>query len=543
MDCSRRNDLECGGTRWLEPASSAVRLRSELSHVRRLDLLGRNPGVSLAWNRYCSPEAATNGGTEVQRLWIGGSWRDSIDGTIADVINPSGLGRITEFQLAGPKDMEEAIGRARRSFEDGAWRTATPKERAGVIRGAADEIERRLPELAELLTAELGCPLWFSTKAHIPNPIRHLRYYADLIETHPFDDFRNDGVNESVVVDEPVGVVGAITPWNGPLSSPTIKVAPALAAGCSVVLKPASQTPLTIMALGEAFAAAGLPEGVLSIVPAGRAAGQLLIGHPQVDKIAFTGSTETGIMIMKTCADRMARVTLELGGKSAAVILPDADIDALVKNVIPMSFSVNGQLCIAQTRVLVPRQIAGRVRSALADAVSSLRVGDPMDADTYVGPLVSGAQRERVESYIDIARSEGATVLVGGGRPDHAREGWFVEPTLITEVDNAMRVAQEEIFGPVLALIEYDDEDTAVRIANDSPYGLSGSVWSSDPRRAVAVARRIRTGMVSINGAPQAWGTPFGGYKRSGVGREMGPEGLQSYIEKKSIAVGPLHVG
>lgn len=479
----------------------------------------------------------------MQQLWIGGSWQASRDGTVIEVVNPAGLGRIAEVQLAGPADMEEAIGQARRSFEDGEWRTAKPEERAGVIRAAADEIERRLPELAELLTAELGCPLWFSTKAHVPNPVRHLRYYADLIENHTFDEFRNDGVNESLVVDEPVGVVGAITPWNGPLSSPTIKAAPALAAGCSVVIKPASQTPLTIMALGEAFAAAGLPAGVLSILPAGREAGQLLIGHPQVDKIAFTGSTETGIMIMKSCADRMARVTLELGGKSAALVLPDADIDALVRNVIPMSFSVNGQLCIAQTRVLVPRQTADEVRTALADAVSSLRVGHPMEADTYVGPLVSSAQRERVESYIDIARAEGATVLVGGGRPEHTGDGWYVEPTLITEVNNNMRVAQEEIFGPVITLIEYDDETEAIRIANDSPYGLSGSVWSTHRQRAIDVARQIRTGMVSINGAPQSWGTPFGGFKKSGVGREMGPEGLQSYVEKKSIAVGPVRTG
>jgi aldehyde dehydrogenase (NAD+) len=439
--------------------------------------------------------------------------------------------------------MERAVGLARESFEAGVWREASPKDRARVLRDAAGRLEKRLPELARLLTSELGCPLWFSERAHVPNPIRHLRYYADLVDGRSFDEYRSDGVNTSVVVEEPVGVVGAITPWNGPLSSPTLKVAPALAAGCSVVVKPSSETPLTVMALGEALTEAGLPEGVLSILPAGRDAGEHLLRHPEVDKVAFTGSTETGKMIMKICADRMARVTLELGGKSAAVVLPDADVESLVKAIIPMSLSVNGQLCISQARVLVPRSLEADVQDALGEAISALNVGDPLDPETFIGPLVSAKQRERVEGYLDVAQAEGARVAVGGGRPDQVGDGWYVEPTLLAAVTNSMRVAQEEIFGPVITLIAYDDVDEAVRVANDSPYGLSGSVWSADVEAAVGVARRVRTGMVSINGAPQAWGTPFGGYKQSGVGREMGPEGLQSYIEKKSIALGGASYG
>ena len=478
---------------------------------------------------------------DVQQLWMGGRWEASSGDRVADVVNPAGLGTLARAQLASPDDMRKAVALARESFDSGIWRNQEPSHRAAVIRDAADRLEKRLPELARLLTSELGCPLWFAEKAHVPNPIRHLRYYADLVDGRSFDDHRSDGVNTSIVVEEPVGVVGAITPWNGPLSSPTLKVAPALAAGCSIVVKPSSETPLTVMALGEALAEAGLPPGVLSILPAGRDAGDVLLRHPDVDKIAFTGSTETGVMIMKACAERMARVTLELGGKSAAVVLPDADIDAFVTALLPMSFSVSGQLCISQARVLVPRSLESDVREALTAAIAALTVGDPMDPDTYVGPLVSEKQRERVEGYFQVALSEGATIATGGSRPGSVGEGWYVEPTLLADVTNSMRVAQEEIFGPVIALLAYDDLDEAVRVANDSPYGLSGSVWSADRESAVSVARRIRTGMVSVNGAPQAYGTPFGGYKMSGIGREMGPEGLTSFLEKKSIALGQVN--
>ena len=478
---------------------------------------------------------------ELQQLWMGGHREKSTGDRVAEVVNPAGLGTIARAELASPEDMDKAVALARESFDSGVWREQEPSQRAAVLRDAADRLEKRLPELARLLTSELGCPLWFAEKAHVPNPIRHLRYYADLVDGRSFDDHRTDGVNTSIVVEEPVGVVGAITPWNGPLSSPTLKVAPGLAAGCSVVVKPSSETPLTVMALGEALAEAGLPPGVLSILPAGRDAGEVLLRHPEVDKIAFTGSTETGVMIMKACAERMARVTLELGGKSAAVVLPDADIDAFVAALLPMSFSVSGQLCISQARVLVPRSLESDVRDALTAAISALTVGDPMDPDTYVGPLVSEKQRERVEGYLEVAVREGATIATGGARPGSVGEGWYVEPTLLADVTNSMRVAQEEIFGPVVALLAYDDLDEAVRTANDSPYGLSGSVWSADRDAAVAVARRIRTGMVSVNGAPQAYGTPFGGYKMSGIGREMGPEGLTSFLEKKSIALGPIN--
>ena len=479
--------------------------------------------------------------TDRAQLFIGGTWQDSRGGETTEVRNPATGARLATAALACADDMDAAVRAARASFDAGVWARTPPHERATVLHRAADLLDKRSDELAQAITAELGCPIWFSQRAHVPNPIRHLRYYADLCRDFGYTERRSDGTNTSLVVQEPVGVVAAITPWNGPLSTPALKTAPALAAGCSVVLKPAPETPLTVYALAEALAEAGLPEGVLSIVPAGREAGEHLVRHPEVDKVAFTGSTAAGKRIMALCAERIARVTLELGGKSAAVILDDADPDRVIPALLPMALMVNGQACIAQTRVLVPRSREREFTDALAGALQSQTVGDPAVPGTTIGPLVSERQRDRVEGYLAVGRQEGARVVTGGGRPqlpDNLAAGWFVEPTLLGAVDNAMRVAREEIFGPVMAVIGYDDDEAAETIANDSPYGLSGSVWSGDPERALAVARRIRTGMVSINGRPQAFGTPFGGFKQSGVGREMGPEGFRAYLEVKSVAVG-----
>ncbi|WP_307835296.1 aldehyde dehydrogenase [Streptomyces adelaidensis] len=471
------------------------------------------------------------------RVFIGGAWADSRDGRAVDVCSPATGEPIGTARLAGTADVDLAVEAARSSFEAGTWRRRPAVERAAVLRAAADHLEGLGDAVVDLLTSELGCPRSFAARAHVPNPIRHLRYYADLIERTSLEEVREDGSYRSLVVQEPAGVVAAITPWNGPLSGPALKVAPALAAGCSVVLKPPPETPLTAYLLADAFAAAGLDEGVLSVLPADREVGEYLVRHPQVDKVAFTGSTAAGKRIMALCADRVARVTLELGGKSAAVVLDDADIDVVVRGLVPMAMSVNGQLCISQSRVLVPHDLHTKFIDALSAAVTALVVGDPFDPATDIGPLVSDAQRHRVEGYLELGRSEGARV-VGGGRPPGLDSGHFVNPAVLTDVHNGMRVVQEEIFGPVMAVIPYGTEEDAVAVANDSVYGLSGSVWSADPDRALAVARRIRTGMVSVNGAPQAFGTPFGGFKQSGVGREMGPEGLRGYLEPKSIALG-----
>lgn len=478
--------------------------------------------------------------SERPELFVGGQWRRPLGGEVTEVRNPATGARVGSAALASPADVDAAVGAARRSFDSGVWAGADPGQRAAVLHRAADLMEERAPELAIGVTSELGCPLWFSQKAHVPNPIRHTRYYADMARDFAYDEIRRDGASASLVTQEPVGVVAAITPWNGPLSTPSLKLAPALAAGCSVVLKPPPETPLSAYAFADALLEAGLPEGVLSIIPADRDAGQHLVEHPDVDKIAFTGSSAAGKQIMAAAADRIARVTLELGGKSAAVLLDDADIADVVPALLPMAMMVNGQACIAQTRVLVPRSREKELVDALADAMAAQAVGDPMAAGTMIGPMVSERQRDRVAGYIATGRQEGARVVVGGETltlPPELADGWFVPPTLLAGVDNGMRVAQEEIFGPVMAVIAYDDTDDAVRIANDSVYGLSGSVWSPDADRAVAVARRIRTGMVSINGRMQAYGSPFGGYKQSGIGREMGPEGFKAYCETKSIAV------
>lgn len=478
--------------------------------------------------------------TERPELFVGGEWRTPRGGEVVEVRNPATGARVGTAALASAADIDDAVRAARASFDSGVWATATPEERSAVLHRAADLLEKRADDLAVSITSELGCPLWFSQKAHVPNPIRHTRYYADLARDFAYDEPRTDGTFSSVVTQEPVGVVAAITPWNGPLSTPSLKVAPSLAAGCSVVLKPPPETPLTAYAFADALLEAGLPAGVLSIVPGDREAGQALVDHPEVDKIAFTGSSAAGKKIMASAASRIARVTLELGGKSAAIVLDDADPAVVVPALLPMAMMVNGQACIAQTRVLVPRARQQDFVDALADAISGQRVGDPMAADTMIGPMVSERQRDRVAGYIATGREEGARVVVGGETltlPPELEGGWFVAPTLLADVDNSMRVAQEEIFGPVMAVIAYDDEDDAVCIANDSVYGLSGSVWSPDVDRAVAVARRVRTGMVSINGSPQAYGSPFGGYKQSGIGREMGPEGFRSFLETKSIAV------
>lgn len=478
--------------------------------------------------------------TDRRRVFIGGAWVESEGGKTVEVLNPADQSVVGHVTLGSVADMEKAVRAARESFDDGRWRDLAGSERAAVLRRAADILESRFDELAELLTSELGCPLWFSRAAHVPNPIRHTRYYADLAEMYEVDEIRTDENGfRSLVTQEPVGVVGAITPWNGPMSTPSIKVMPALAAGCSVILKPPTLTPLSSMAFADALTEAGLPPGVLNIVPATRDAANVLVHHPEVDKLAFTGSTETGKSLMRAAADRVARVSLELGGKSAAIALDDADAAAMARNVLPMALAVNGQLCISQSRVLVPRVREREFIDALEAELGTWTIGDPMAPETKIGPMVSQEQQQKVLSYVEIAKDEGAQLLTGGlTLPRQHSDGWFVTPTLLAGVNNSMRAVREEIFGPVIAVVPYDDPADAIRIANDSPFGLSGSVWSSDTNRAVEVGRRVRTGMVSINGAPQAYGSPFGGYKQSGIGREMGPEGYRLYLETKSIALG-----
>jgi betaine-aldehyde dehydrogenase len=384
----------------------------------------------------------------------------------------------------------------------------------------------------------MGTPISWSIMGQVFSSTMVLDYYTQLARNYPFEEVR-DGVlgNKALVRREPVGVVGAIVPWNVPLFVTMLKLGPALAAGATVVLKPAPETPLDALLLAEALVEAGVPPGVVNIVPTGREVGEHLVTHRGVDKIGFTGSTIAGKRIAALCGAQLKRVTLELGGKSAALILDDADLGEVMPNLLGAALMNNGQACAAQTRILAPRDRYDEVVEALCEAVRGQQVGDPLDPATTIGPLVAARQRDRVEGYIAKGQKEGAKVVVGGGRPSAQATGWYVEPTVFINVDNRMTIAQEEIFGPVLAVIPFDGVDDAVRIANESDYGLSGSVWTRDAAAGVEVAKRVRTGTYTVNGFMIEFSCPFGGFKQSGIGRELGPEGLAAYLEAKSISL------
>jgi aldehyde dehydrogenase (NAD+) len=470
------------------------------------------------------------------RLFVGGEWVAPSTAATIDVVSPMTEEVVARVPEAAAADVERAVAAARAAFDRGPWPRTPPAERAEVLERAAALLHERRAELAGLITLEMGSPALFSQFVQVPVPVRTLRSTARLAREFPFQEERGNRAR-SLLVQEPVGVVAAIVPWNTPLLVTMAKVAPALAAGCTVVVKPAPESPLDANVMAEAFAAAGLPPGVLSVLPAGREVGEHLVRHPGVDKVAFTGSTAAGRRIAALCGERLARVSLELGGKSAAIVLDDAPLEATVAGLLPLAFVNSGQACVAQTRVLVSRRRHDEFVEAFAEAAAAQVVGDPSDTATVIGPLAAARQRERVEGYIALAQDEGAKVVTGGGRPASQPTGWFVEPTVLTGVRNDMRVAREEVFGPVVAVLAYDEPDDAVAIADDSDYGLAGSVWTADVDAGVDVARRVRTGTYSVNGAPQAADAPFGGFKASGIGREFGPEGLRLYLETKSIAV------
>jgi acyl-CoA reductase-like NAD-dependent aldehyde dehydrogenase len=442
--------------------------------------------------------------------------------------------------VATPTDIDRAVTAARRAFDEGPWPRLSPGERADVLARAGAILRKREADIAGITVDEMGCAASQAPKAQTGMVAPLFEYYAELIRTFAFEREVATGDRAGLVTSEPVGVVGAIVPWNAPVTIASWKVAPALAAGCSVVLKPPPEAPLSGFVLAEALDEAGVPAGVINVVPGDREVGEHLVTHPGTDKIAFTGSTAAGKRIMSLCGEQVKRVSLELGGKSAAIVLDDADIAAVVPTLVGGAMHLSGQVCGAHTRVLVPRSRYAEAVEIAAAAAAKVPVGDPHDPATLVGPLVAERQRDRVLGYVQLAVEAGARVAAGGGRPSHLPKGWYVEPTILADVDNTMRVAREEIFGPVLCLIPYDGEDDAVRIANDSVYGLSGGVWSGDPSRALGVARRMRTGSVAVNGSyPPYPHVPFGGFKESGLGRELGPEGLRSYLELRSIGLPP----
>ena len=478
---------------------------------------------------------------DYDRLFIGGDWVAPEGTDTIAVISPSTEGVVARVPDGTEADIDKAVAAARTAFDHGPWPRMTPAERAAILSAVAGMITAEMGDMAEIITTEMGSPISFSGLGQVLAPTMILSYYADLATSYAFDEVRAGVLNPQVLVTkEPVGVVGAIAPWNVPLFIAAAKLAPSLVAGCTVVFKPAPETPLDAFRLAELFAEAGLPKGVLSVVPAGRQVSEHLVTHPGVDKISFTGSGVGGKRIGGLCGERLKRCTLELGGKSAAIILDDADLATTIPTLLPNSIMNNGQACIAQTRILAPRARYAEVVDAVVSGVSALKVGDPMDPATDVGPVVAERQRNRIEGYLDSGREEGATVALGGGRPSGSgfSKGWYVEPTVFSDVDNKMKIAQEEIFGPVLVVIPYDGDENAVEIANDSSYGLCGSVWTADNDRGLGVARSVRTGTYMLNApVPIDFATPFGGFKESGVGREFGPEGLASFLETKSIAL------
>jgi acyl-CoA reductase-like NAD-dependent aldehyde dehydrogenase len=475
-----------------------------------------------------------------RELFIGGEWVPPAGPDVLPVISPSTEGPVGEVPVAITADVDRAVIAARTAFEEGPWPRMAPAERAEVLTRAAAELRARESDIAGVTVDEMGCAISQAPRAQTGMVAALFDYYADLARTFEFERTVLTADRGGLVTSEPVGVVAAIVPWNAPVTLSAWKTAPALAAGCPVVIKPPPEAPLSNFVFAEALEAAGLPPGVLSVVPGDREVGEHLVTHPGTDKVAFTGSTGAGKRIMSLCGDQVKRVSLELGGKSASIVLDDADVATVVAAIVSGAMHLSGQVCGAHTRALIPRSRYAEAVEVAATTAATVMVGDPHDPATIVGPLVAERQRERVEHYIALAVDAGARVAAGGGRPAHLPRGWYVEPTVLADVDNTMKVAREEIFGPVLCFIPYDTDDDAVAIANDSPYGLSGGVWSGEDARALAIARRLRTGSIAVNGSyPPFPHVPFGGFKESGLGRELGPEGLRSFLEPRSIGLPP----
>lgn len=473
-----------------------------------------------------------------REFFIDGSWVPPAGDERLAVISPSTEAVVGEVPVATTADMDRAVAAARTAFDEGPWPRLSPAARADALTRAADALRTREADIAGVTVDEIGCPVGQSARAQTGMVAALFDYYAEVIREFDFERTVTAGERCGLVTHEPVGVVAAIVPWNAPVTLAAWKTAPALAAGCTVVLKPPPEAPLSNFVFAEALHDAGIPPGVINVVPGDREVGEYLVTHREVDKVAFTGSSAAGKRIMSVCGEQVKRVSLELGGKSAAVVADDADIATVVPAIVTGAMHMSGQVCGAHTRVLIPRTHYGAAVEAAAAAAEAVRIGDPHDPATQVGPLVAQRQRTRVEHYIELAREAGARVVTGGGRPAELPLGWYVQPTILAEVDNSMRVAREEIFGPVLCLIAYDDDEHAVRIANDSPYGLSGGVWSADPHRGLDIARRLRTGSIAINGTfPPFPRVPFGGFKESGLGRELGSEGLHSFLEPRSIGL------
>ena len=467
---------------------------------------------------------------ERDALFIDGGWVRPSTGDVIEVVNPATEEVMGHVPDGSPADVDRAVKAARAAFD--GWAAVSVEDRAKLLQGMHDSMVNRLVDLGMLVAEEVGSPLPFATVVQVGGALMVLGTFPTVARAFPFEE----EVGLSLVIREPVGVVGAITPWNYPFLLAIQKVGAALAAGCTMVLKPSDLAPLTAFVLAEAADEVGLPPGVLNVVSGRGGAGEALVGHPDVDVVSFTGSTATGSRVAATATAALKRVTLELGGKSANVVLDDADLDEAVGAGVRQCLMNAGQTCVAWSRLIVPRSRADEAVERAVEVAGTLVLGDPLDSATTMGPVISAQHRSRVRAAIEAGVAEGATLVAGGsGPPDGLDRGYFVRPTVFAGVTNAMSVGREEIFGPVLSIMVHDGDDDAVAMANDSPYGLHGAVYSADRDRAMAVARRMRTGLVGINGGGFDAVAPWGGYKRSGMGRELGKFGLEEYLEVKSV--------
>jgi acyl-CoA reductase-like NAD-dependent aldehyde dehydrogenase len=480
---------------------------------------------------------------ERDQLFIGGQWTPPVSGPDSDatitVTSPHSEAVIGYAACAGPADVDRAVDAARTAFDSGPWPRMQPAERIEAITRLAGIYKERRDDMAALISAEIGAPIAFAKRAQVRLPLTMISAFCGLAANFEWQQDRPGLYGKDIrIVKHPVGVVAAVVPWNMPQFLTVCKVVPALLVGCSVVLKPAPESVLDAQLLADLVAEADLPPGVLNVVPGGRDVGELLVSHPGVDKVSFTGSTAAGRQVALACAAGLKQVSLELGGKSAAIVLDDADPAATATGIQMASLANSGQVCNALSRILVPEACKDEFVDALAAGMGSMTVGDPSDPDTQIGPLVARRQQERVRGYIETGKSEGARLVIGGSdMPDGLETGWYVRPTLFSDANNDMRIAREEIFGPVLTVISYRDEDEAIRIANDSEYGLAGSVFTADVDRGYGVAARVRSGTFGVNeGYIMDPAAPFGGVKNSGYGRELGTEGIDSYTVSQSIS-------
>lgn len=465
------------------------------------------------------------------RIYINGKWQDSSGAERIQVINPATEAVVGEITAGTAEDIDLAVAAARAALP--SWSTTSPEVRAGYMRQIHQELVARAPELAELITNELGMPFKLSQRIQAGLPAFVLNSYVELLETFEF----SERLGHSLVIKDPIGVVAAITPWNYPLHQLMIKVAAALAAGCTIVAKPSEITPLNAFVLADIIDSCGLPPGVFNLVSGyGSVVGEALAIHPDVDMVSFTGSTRAGKRVSVLAAESVKRVALELGGKSAAILLDDAPLETAIKATVNNCFLNSGQTCSAHTRMLVPEELYEEASQLAVQIAAKFAPGSPHDIKTRIGPLVSAQQRDRVVEYIRTGINEGAELLLGGEEsPEGLPLGFYVQPTVFGRVSSDMTIAREEIFGPVLCIMPYRDEEDAIRIANDSIYGLAGGVWSENSDRAERVARRLQTGQVDINGGRFNLLAPFGGYKQSGNGRELGPYGLEEFLQVKSL--------